>query len=287
MVPPTAKVTFLATGETLQKSTAGGHTLLYLPEYNPNKIKGTEAYVLKISDFGAYSAKPQTALSYAQASMRPTVTLTPPAPGAAIRYTTDGTEPTVNSTLYEAPFSPEKSCTIRAKTFQPNLLASGTQQQEVTVFDLQKSIKDVKNIKNGLNLSWLNAPKSYTVEELAQASVQKTMVVSNLEADSLCWHHPCALRWDGYLNIEQTGGYQFWTTSDDGSMIWIDDQKIVDNGGNHRAEEKTGLTYLEKGLHKIQVLYYNSAGDGWFYVHYAPLNGAKQVIPEKMLNQNK
>jgi hypothetical protein len=41
-------------------------------------------------------------------------------PGESIRYTTDGSEPTPESTLYEGPFEISKTTTVRAITYSPN-----------------------------------------------------------------------------------------------------------------------------------------------------------------------
>lgn len=51
---------------------------------------------------------------------RNTVTLTAIPAESEIRFTTDGSEPDVNSTPYEGPFSITESCTVKAIAFAPN-----------------------------------------------------------------------------------------------------------------------------------------------------------------------
>src|ERR1041385_8071260 len=45
-------------------------------------------------------------------------------------------------------------------------------------------------------------------------------------------------RWFGYLIVPAAGRYTFSTSSDDGSYITIDGNRILDNGGAHRSEER-------------------------------------------------
>src|SRR5262249_19556354 len=45
-------------------------------------------------------------------------------------------------------------------------------------------------------------------------------------------------------------------TSDDGSILYIDNQKIIDNDREHQVEEKHHSVKLKEGLHSIRVSYY-------------------------------
>src|SRR5581483_6819876 len=47
-------------------------------------------------------------------------------------------------------------------------------------------------------------------------------------------------RWTGRIKIPRDGKYTFFTESDDGSRLWIDGKVVVDNGGLHAMEEKSG-----------------------------------------------
>lgn len=54
--------------------------------------------------------------------------------------------------------------------------------------------------------------------------------------------------------------YTFALMSDDGSMLVIDGELIVDNDGPHSPCEITGQKALAKGLHPIQVKYFDNNG---------------------------
>jgi len=54
----------------------------------------------------------------------------------------------------------------------------------------------------------------------------------------------------GNLHVVQAGTYTFATTSDDGSHLWINGGRIVDNGGLHGSTTVRGSVYLGAGKPK-------------------------------------
>lgn len=47
------------------------------------------------------------------------------------------------------------------------------------------------------------------------------------------------VRFDGYIYIPTDGTYEFALYSDDGSILWLDGQKVVVNDGVHRIRKKS------------------------------------------------
>ena len=92
-----------------------------------------------------------------------------------------------------------------------------------------------------------------------------------------------AFEFTGYIKIDKDGIYTFFTDSDDGSMLYIDDEEIVNNDGNHGNVEKSGKAALKKGYHKIKVLYFDSGGGNSLKVSMQPEGGKKEVIPAALL----
>ncbi|WP_161634457.1 PA14 domain-containing protein, partial [Aquimarina pacifica] len=83
---------------------------------------------------------------------------------------------------------------------------------------------------------------------------------------------------EGYINITNEGNYTFYTSSDDGSSLYIDDVKIVDNDGLHGVEEKSGSICLEEGYHKINVAYFEKTGGNILVVSYEGPNISKTEL---------
>jgi len=69
-----------------------------------------------------------------------------------------------------------------------------------------------------------------------------------------------ALRFTGYLGIENAGDYTFYTSSDDGSQLFIDGGLVVDNDGLHEVQEQAGVVSLSSGYHEIVVTMFEADG---------------------------
>ena len=53
--------------------------------------------------------------------------------------------------------------------------------------------------------------------------------------------------------IERPGLYRFRLVSDDGAMLYIDGQLIIDNDGVHSTEVRIGSIRLAGGMHTLRV----------------------------------
>ena len=83
----------------------------------------------------------------------------------------------------------------------------------------------------------------------------------------------------GYIDVPVDGLYTFFTTSDDGSILYIDDVLTVNNDGQHGALEKSGIIGLKAGKHFIKGLYFQGPAGFTFIVSYRSNGIAKQTIP--------
>ncbi len=86
-------------------------------------------------------------------------------------------------------------------------------------------------------------------------------------------------RFEGYVSIPELGAYRFYTTSDDGSLLYIDGQLVVDNDGNHTMTEQWGVIALEPGLHAIRVDFFQASGVSGLIVEYEGPGVVRAPIP--------
>jgi hypothetical protein len=65
-----------------------------------------------------------------------------------------------------------------------------------------------------------------------------------------------AIDYRGRFWVSREGVYEFMLTSDDGSVLYIDERKIVDNDGVHAEVKASGEVMLKPGVHRIRVSYF-------------------------------
>ena len=65
-----------------------------------------------------------------------------------------------------------------------------------------------------------------------------------------------AIDYTGRFWIEKPGKYQFALVSDDGSKLYIDEKRIIDNDGHHLALVQYGSVKLTEGAHDIRISYF-------------------------------
>ena len=61
---------------------------------------------------------------------------------------------------------------------------------------------------------------------------------------------------EGAVYVMYRGIWQFRLQSDDGSVLEIDGERIVDNDGSHASVAATGRVALEEGVHRFRLLYF-------------------------------
>jgi len=257
----------------------GQEVSITLPEYNPGKFPSPYAYVLKINNFGAYVAKPIIELRYDPKTVQPVVWMSSKTPTAIIRYTLDGSEPRENSAEYKQPFTPKKACTVKAKAFKAGLIESGITSEDVKLYTMMPAMSLFREPSPGLQMQLMRINGTYNAVNVQRGALDRTAEVFDFELDPSCLSEQCGMIWNGFIRIPNSGGYRFWTESDDGSLLRIDTELVVDNDGDHGMQEKTGVSLLQQGWHQLKLVYFNSGGAGGLKVSYAPLGGDRQVIP--------
>ncbi len=108
----------------------------------------------------------------------------------------------------------------------------------------------------------------------------KTGQLDNISLSPKSQANYYAFQFDVRASIEVAGAYTFFTRSDDGSRLYVDDQLVVDNDGLHPAIEKAGVVTLAAGEHDIRVEYFEKAGGDSLEVLWSGPGVVKEVLPE-------
>ncbi|MEQ8997305.1 MAG: PA14 domain-containing protein [Coleofasciculus sp. B1-GNL1-01] len=93
-----------------------------------------------------------------------------------------------------------------------------------------------------------------------------------------------SVRWTGSVAPLYSETYEFFTNSDDGVRLWVDDQLLIDNWTNHAATENSGTIDLQAGQqYDIRMDYYENKGKSVAQLLWSSENQSKEIIPESQL----
>ena len=92
-----------------------------------------------------------------------------------------------------------------------------------------------------------------------------------------------ALKFFAVLDVPRDGKYTFYTTSDDGSFLYLDGKPVVDNDGAHGPATKSGTVDLHAGDHPIVVTFFQEGGGMELKVEWEGPNIKRQQIPTSSL----
>jgi len=179
--------------------------------------------------------------------------------GLSVRYTLDGNEPNIQSNEYSDPVQIDNSAVFKASYFY-----NGHNIGRIAERVYTKAIPgpDVKLEKPEAGLKYVYCEGSFNgVPEFKSVRRTKEGVYPNVGVIPESRAENFAQLLYGYINIPAEGIYTFTLTSDDGSNLSIDGNKIVDNDGFHSSITKSGSVALKAGYHKLDVGFLQGSGD--------------------------
>ena len=122
-----------------------------------------------------------------------------------------------------------------------------------------------------------------TLDGLKDAKSVKEGVTRTFDLELRTRDEHCALAFSGFVNAPKDGIYTFATSSDDGSRLYVDDTRIVDNDGLHGAQVARGEIGLRAGFHKLRVEWFNGAGSRSLDVQWSGPGFPLRSIPAESL----
>jgi alpha-L-fucosidase len=198
-----------------------------------------------------------------------------------IRYTRDGSTPSVNSALAQGPIRLAETAVISARCFRDGKPGSEAAKATFTKVTPSPAVK-VDKIKKGIQYAyyegdWDRLPDFKNLQPL------KTGVLPNFDFSPRQEVERFGFAYTGFIRVPETGVYIFFTSSDDGSRLYIGDSLVVDNDGLHGMRETRGVIALAAGLHPIRVAFFEKTGGDDLLVSYQSPRIKKQRIPDSAL----
>jgi len=143
---------------------------------------------------------------------------------------------------------------------------------------------------SGLNVSYYELSSPGALPNFGSLTAYKTDTVAEINYPSTDGNFATSGRADnvgavftGYVQAPSDGVYTFYTTSDDGSALYIGATKVVDNDGTHGMQERSGQIGLKAGKHALRVEFFEAGGGAGLVVSWEGPGVGKQTIPASAL----
>ncbi len=190
-----------------------------------------------------------------------TVVLLAPAHGT-IRYTLDGSRPGPDSRAYTKPLELDLGrgpVTVTARIVLPDGREGPVRAARFTRATLQAATRVRQPVVPGLRVELL-AGHFRHVADLADAEVVRRVAVDAVVIPDQVPDSSFGLRFNGWLRVPENGIYTFRLTADDGAVLRLGGRTVLDDDGPHGSVAKEAQVALAKGLHALELLYYQAGG---------------------------
>jgi len=200
-----------------------------------------------------------------------------------IHYTTDGTEPTLASTLYIGPIRIFENLTVKARGFAQGKSVTPILEGQFVRTSSHRAV-EAGNVKPGVAYQFIRLNDSLeTTKALRGRKADEEGVAESLSLPETQLPEQFGMIFAGYVRIPSRGVYTFHTFSNDGSLLFIDDERVVDNDGPHSARPQSGQIALEPGLHLLRLEYFQAGAAKALEVSVEGPGLPKQPVPAEML----
>lgn len=194
-----------------------------------------------------------------------------------VRYTIDGAMPSGTSKKYIAPFKISKNTVVKAAMFKEGSMISTVNEAffRVIASDVKPPVSyDIFYLSNLSSIPFLD--KETPNEKGVCFEITSDEIKDKIKENT-------AVRFKTNITIEKEDTYGFFLRSDDGSILKINNEVVVNNDGDHGVKEKGGKVTLKPGVYPLEVIWFNGGGGSWLDVYYQTATMPKQIIPSTIL----
>lgn len=93
-----------------------------------------------------------------------------------------------------------------------------------------------------------------------------------------------SVRWTGQVQPKYTETYTFYTNTDDGARLWVNNQLVINSWTDQGLTERSGSITLQAGqMYNIKLEYYEKFGSAVAKLLWSSPSQAKQIIPKEQL----
>jgi len=200
---------------------------------------------------------------------------------AVIRYTLDGTLPNETSPVYKSSIILNKTTKVRARTFKKGLNPGYAISLDFKKLRLLPALNP-KGLQSGLKYEY---KEGYALKfsDTEESPILKTGVIPHFTIKEAGDKEVFSYTYKGYIKIPKSGVYTLYSESNDGSLLYIDGQLLVNNDLHHKVQEGFSKVALKSGWHSIKLEYFQMGGGKALRVSWKGPGLKKQEIPTNVL----
>ncbi|MEH6307571.1 family 20 glycosylhydrolase [Olivibacter sp. CPCC 100613] len=205
-----------------------------------------------------------------------------PLASTKVYYTTDGTVPDRKSRVLPSILKIKEATEVRFASISNGGAKSEQYLVRFKPAEWHKGL-NVKgsDLKLGLKASFFDGTFKNT-KEISGAVMDERVLKNVAISDTVKWPS-FAAKIRGYIRVPEKARYNFYYTCDDGGILSIADQLVVDNDGQHAPIEKSGQIALDAGFHALAADFIEAGGGFTLKCYYSVDGGPVKPIPDDWL----
>lgn len=202
---------------------------------------------------------------------------------AQIHYTLDGTLPTpYTGQVFQKPIIVIHPVSLFMQAFAPDKTPSKIVSAKIGTNIFQQALQLETDPLQGIVFNYFEGPVNST-EGIKDISFIKSGITQNISIENSPQSTNFAYIFEGFIKVPKDGKYTFHLESNDGSALYLNGYKLIDNDGAHGAYERNASTSLRKGIHKIEIKYFQLGGASLLNVMWEGPEISKKEIPAEFL----
>ncbi len=215
-----------------------------------------------------------------------TVTLADASNGVTIYYTLNGTAPTTASLLYTAPFTLTNTVEVNAIATEEGALNSAVASASFinsssigTGTGLQGNYWANTTSAAFTNVNFANLPTLVRTDPTVDFNFGAAGPAPDIGSSNY------AVRWIGSVQPQFTEPYTFYTTADDGVLLYVNGQLVINDWVNQTATaESSTISLAAQQLYSIELDYfYGNDNGGQVSLAWSSPSTPEAIIPETQL----
>lgn len=202
---------------------------------------------------------------------------------AKIFYALNGKLPTgKDGILYQNPIVVSRTTNLLMHAFDPEKTPSQVVSSQVGIDIFQKPLELSFDLEQGLSYNYYQGEFRRTAD-INKSPVIESGVTAELLLENSLRNYDFAFAFSGYIEIPVDGRYTFYLESNDGSIMYLNNQKLIDNDGPHGTNEEMASISLRAGMHEIVVIYFQQGGGSSLNLMWAGPGFTKDRLPSNYL----